>query len=117
MDLPSSFEGTQHGKQITLCYGGEKQMPEIKTKQRSSQRIECSNSCYLRYKGIEYRGVIENLSTSGALLNLSARQLLDIPRGSHCSLIISDDPQFIPGEFSGKIVHHHSSRIGIKFQF
>jgi hypothetical protein len=91
-------------------------MPEI-IKQRTNQRIECSNSCYLRYKGKEYRGVIENLSTSGALLKLSVRQLLEMPRGSRCSLIISDDPQFVPGEFSGKIVHRHSSKIGIKFQF
>jgi PilZ domain-containing protein len=84
---------------------------------RASQRVACSNSCQLRFKGKNYRGVIENLSNSGALLKLVARKQLDIPQGSQCSLIIGDDPLFVPGEFSGNVVHHRSSRVGIKFQF
>lgn len=84
---------------------------------RSSQRVACSNICQLRFKGKNYRGVIENLSDSGALLKLAARKQPDFSQGSPCSLIISDDPLFVPGEFSGNVVHHHSSRVGIKFQF
>jgi hypothetical protein len=88
-------------------------MPE----NRTSQRIECSNCCHVSFNGQKYRGTIENLSISGALLKLTARKKVDFPQGSLCSLIISDDPLFIPGVFSGKVVHHRLSRIGIKFQF
>lgn len=92
-------------------------MSEIITTQRSNQRIECSNSCYLRFNDSEYRCVIENLSNSGALLKLETDQPLDLQQGSQCSLIISDDPQFVPGEFIGRIVHQDAPKIGIEFQF
>ena len=87
------------------------------SEKRTSQRVECSSNCQLSLNGNIYRGIIENLSTSGALLKVAAKKLFELPQGSQCSLIISDDPLFIPGVFSGNIVHNCSSRIGIKFQF
>ncbi len=87
------------------------------SEKRSNQRVVCSNRCQLQFNGKNYRGIIENLSNSGALLKLSAKQRLELPQGSLCSLIINDDPLFVPGEFSSKVVHHRSSHIGIKFQF
>ena len=87
------------------------------SEKRTNQRIECANNCHLSFNGKIYRGIIENLSSTGALLKVTAKKLFELPQGSQCSLIISDDPLFIPGEFSGKIVHNGTSRIGIKFQF
>ena len=87
------------------------------SEQRSSQRVSCSNKCHLNYNGKKYRGIIENLSHSGALLKITARNRPDLSQGGNCSLIISDDPQFIPGEFNANIVYNRSTRVGMQFQF
>jgi len=84
---------------------------------RDNQRVACANKCHLSFDGKKYRAIIQNLSHSGALLRITARNRPELSQGGRCSLIISDDPQFIAGEFNGNIVHSHSTKIGIQFQF
>ncbi len=87
------------------------------SEKRRYERITCSNKCHLNFNGKKYRGVIEDLSRTGARLKLTARNRPDLSQGGQCSLIINNDPQFICGEFSGKIVRCNSTRIGLQFQF
>jgi hypothetical protein len=87
------------------------------TNTRKSERVECLNNCQLTYNGKKYKGILENLSNTGALIKFVRKQQSAIPEGSPCSLVIGNDSFMIPGEFTGKAVHSTQKNIGLQFQF
>jgi PilZ domain len=84
---------------------------------RKSERIDCYNNCQLMYNGKKYMGILENISTTGALIKYARKHQRVIPDGTRCSLIIGNDSILIPGEFTSKVIHNNQHKMGLQFQF
>ena len=84
---------------------------------RKNERVECFNNCQLTYNGKTYKGILENLSNSGALIKFVRKQRSAIPDGSLCTLMIGNDSFLIPGEFTGRVIYNNLYKIGLQFQF
>ncbi len=87
------------------------------TDKRKSERVDCLNNCLLVYNGKKYKGTLENISNTGALIKFVRKQRSAIPEGSPCSLMIGNDSFLIPGEFIGRVVYNNLYKIGLQFQF
>ena len=87
------------------------------TDKRRNERVECVSNCQLIYNGKKYKGLLENISNTGALIKFVRKQRSAIPDGSTCSLMIGNDSFLIPGEFTGKVIYNNLYKIGLQFQF
>lgn len=84
---------------------------------RKSERVDCLTNCLLGYNGKKYKGILENISNSGALIRFIRKQRSAIPEGSSCTLMIGNDSFLIPGEFTGRVIYNNLYKIGLQFQF
>lgn len=87
------------------------------TEKRKSERVECLNNCLLVYNGKTYKGILENISNTGALIKFVRKQRSSIPEGRQCSLMIGNDSFLIPGEFTGTVIFNNLYKVGLQFQF
>lgn len=87
------------------------------TEKRKSERVDCLNNCQLVFNGKKYKGILENISNTGALIRFVRKQRSAIPEGSPCSLMIGNDSFLIPGEFTGTVVYNNLYKLGLQFQF
>lgn len=84
---------------------------------RKSERVDCLNNCLLVFNGKKYKGILENISNTGALIKFVRKQRSAIPDGSLCTLMIGNDSFLIPGEFTGRVIYNNLCKIGLQFQF
>lgn len=84
---------------------------------RNSERVDCLNNCHLIYNSKKYKGILENISNTGASIKFIRKRRNTIPDGTPCSLVIGNDSFMIPGEFTGTVIYSNQYRIGLKFQF
>lgn len=84
---------------------------------RKHERVECLSNCQLIYKGKKYKGILENISNTGALIKFVRKQRSAIPDGTQCNLLIGNDSFLIPGEFTGKVIYNNLYKIGLQFNF
>ncbi len=84
---------------------------------RKSERVDCLNNCFLVCGEKKYKGILDNISNTGASIVLLSKPSIDITNGAPCSLMIGNDSLLIPGEFTGKIVYSNGDKIGLQFQF
>ncbi len=84
---------------------------------RKSERVDCLNNCLLVFNGKKYKGILENISNTGALVKFARKQSSAIPEGSQCNLMIGNDSFLIPGEFTGTVIYNNLYKIGLQFKF
>lgn len=91
--------------------GGELTMIE----KRRNQRVACSTKCVLYLNGTKARGIVGNISLSGAQVT-SRRNLSGlIHRGDACSLLICHLASMTYSRYAGKIAWFGTTGIGLQF--
>lgn len=84
---------------------------------RKQSRISCATKCILYHAGSKFRGVLENLSISGALVRLN-RNLSDIIRpGDDCSLLICHLSSLSYSRHASQVKHLEATAVGVQFIF
>lgn len=77
-------------------------------------RILCDAKCILNFAGVDYQGVIENISLSGALIKLD--KIPDnMNPGDKCGLLLCSNPDFCPVNYTCKVSRLDSGIIGVQF--
>ena len=84
-------------------------------KTEQSSRIVCEAKCILNFDGVDFQGVIENISLSGALIKLNGKLPDSIQPGSMCDMVFSSNPDVYPVKYTSKVVRLDSSFVGIEF--
>jgi len=84
-------------------------------KLEQSSRIDCEAECVLNFDGVDYQGVIENISLIGALIKLDNRMPDNIRPGDTCDMIFCSSPDVYPIKYTSKVVRLDSALIGIEF--
>ncbi len=82
---------------------------------RSHRRTDCSTKCILYHDGSYFRGVVENLSVSGALIRIRRNASEIIHQGDACNLLICDLPALTYSKHASQAKHLSSTAIGIRF--
>ena len=80
-----------------------------------SSRIVCEAKCILNFDGVDFQGVIENISLSGALLKLKDKRPDSMQPGDMCDMIFCSNPDSYPVKYTSKVVRLDSEIIGIEF--
>ena len=84
-------------------------------KNGQSLRIPCNSLCVVSFQGIDYQGMIDNVSLSGALVCLQTSLLPGIESGDECDLMLCSDPGVCPVRYTCKVVRIDSNYIGLEF--
>jgi len=84
---------------------------------RNHRRIDCATECILYRNGSIFRGVVENISISGALVRIRRNLSEIIQRGDVCSLLICNLPSEYYSRHASQARHIESTIIGIQFLF
>lgn len=84
---------------------------------RRHRRIDCVTKCILYHDGSKFRGVVENLSVSGALVRIRSNLSESIHPGDTCSLLICHLPALSYSRHSSQVKHLDSTTVGIQFLF
>lgn len=95
--------------------GEKKRRSYIMDKSGHSIRILCDALCILNHEGVNYQGIIENISLTGALINFKASVPVGIRPGITCGLKICSDPSICPMEYKCMVVRTDSKQIGLQF--
>lgn len=82
------------------------------TNMRSDQRITYVSNSLLKINGISYHCYLENISTTGALLEINENIGDTIRIDDVCSL---DVLLLSPVKYSCKVVHVSNNKVGLKF--
>jgi hypothetical protein len=80
-----------------------------------SDRIVCVAKCILNFDGVDFQGVIENISLSGALIKLNDNMPDSIRPGDTCDMIFSSNPDVYPVKYTSTLVRLDSPLVGIEF--
>jgi hypothetical protein len=80
-----------------------------------SSRIVCAAECILNFDGVDFPGVIENISLTGALIKLDSEMPAGIRPGDTCDMIFCSSPDVYPIKYTSKVVRLDSTLIGIEF--
>ena len=80
-----------------------------------SSRIVCEAKCILNFDGVDFQGVIENISLSGALLKLNDKRPDSMQPGDTCDMIFCSNPDLYPVKYTSRVVRLDSEIIGIEF--
>lgn len=78
-------------------------------------RIPCNSLCVVIYQGIEYRGMIENVSLTGTLVCLQDFMPPGIQVGDECGLLLCSDPSNCPARYTCRVIRVDSGCIGLEF--
>jgi len=82
------------------------------TNMRSDQRITYVSNSLLKINGVSYHCYLENISTTGALLEINENIDDTIQIDDVCSL---DVLLLSPVKYSCKVVHVGNNKVGLKF--
>jgi len=80
-----------------------------------SPRIAIKEKCTLSFNGLDFQGVSENVSLSGALIKLNDKITNNIHPGDNCDLMFNNERHFYPIKYISKVVRVDSENIGIQF--
>ena len=84
---------------------------------RRHKRIDCATKCFLYHDGSKFRGMVENLSISGALVRIHRNLSGIINPGDTCSLLICHIPSLSYSRHASQVKYLHSTVVGIQFLF
>jgi c-di-GMP-binding flagellar brake protein YcgR len=80
---------------------------------RRFHRVRCTANSALAHDGMTYRGQLENISLSGALVSFG--EGIIIPQGGECILTVYLEGEDIPLRFMVEVMHSSFTMAGIKF--
>ncbi len=80
-----------------------------------SFRILCDAVCILNFAGRNYKGVIVNISLTGALIRIDANAPEGIKPGGECSLMLCGDAEECPIKYKCKIIRTDAKCVGVQF--
>ena len=80
-----------------------------------SSRIVCEARCILTFDGLDFPGVIINLSLSGALIKMDDTIPDTIGPDDLCDLIFCTNQDQYPLKYSCKVVRVETGMIGLQF--
>lgn len=80
---------------------------------RHGLRATCNDRCVLVLNGETHECTLENISISGALIQVG--QLRGIYTGSRCGLHLCNDPKLCPGEYACQVTRVAPEQIGLTF--
>jgi len=80
-----------------------------------SDRIVCEAKCILNFDGLDFQGVIKNISLSGALIMLNKKIPHSIHPGDTCDLMFCSNPDLYPVKYTSKVIRLDSKIIGVQF--
>lgn len=83
---------------------------------RKHLRVNYNSNCTLNHKGIIYPVQLENVSLTGALVNIGNEQLDGLYIGATVGLKFRNNPNFYPNKCSCEVTRIGSSTIGINFK-
>ena len=84
-------------------------------KMGQSKRILCDAKCILNFKGLDYHGVVENVSLTGALIKLDNKIPSSMQPGDRCDLILCSNLDSCTTKYSCKVIRLDSAIIGVQF--
>lgn len=84
-------------------------------KKGQSFRILCDAVCILSFAGVDYRGVIVNISLTGALIRIDDEVPEGIHPGGECSLMLCGDAENCPIKYKCKIIRTDVKCVGVQF--
>jgi len=82
---------------------------------RSHRRIDCAMKCFLYHEGSKFRGVVENLSISGAFVKIWRNLSGIIHPGDACNLLICNLAALSYSRHASQAKHIDATAIGIEF--
>jgi len=82
---------------------------------RSHIRIDCAVKCFLYHGGAKFRGVVENLSITGALVKTWRNLTSVVHPGDACSLLICNLQALSYSRHASQAKHLDATTIGIEF--
>ncbi len=80
---------------------------------RRFHRVRFTANSVLAHDGITYRGQLENISLSGALVSFSDGII--VPQGDECILTVYLEDEGTPLRFMVEVMHSSYTMAGIKF--
>jgi hypothetical protein len=84
---------------------------------RSHGRIDCATKCIVYHDGSKFRGMVGNLSISGALVRIRRNLSGIIHPGDVCSLLICHPLALSYSRHTCQVKYLDSTTIGIQFLF
>jgi hypothetical protein len=81
---------------------------------RNSFRVKCMDKCLITYNGTTRKGVLENLSVTGAHIQIDD-SLMDFDAGSNCGLCFCSDQDKCPVENPCTVARTTTYGVGLKF--
>jgi len=82
---------------------------------RRHQRITCDTKCVVYHEDLKYRGMVENISISGALVSLYRTPPGGIHAGDNCCLLLCDASVSTGSRIPSQVARTISAKIGLKF--
>jgi PilZ domain-containing protein len=81
---------------------------------KQSVRINCDVNCIFNFDGVDYQGVIKNVSVSGVLLKLNNEIQNSILPGSKCGLMLGSNPDSSHIKYNCKVIRLDAELIGVQ---
>ena len=82
---------------------------------RNAIRLNCDYKCLLQHDDIEYPCGLKNISTSGALVDVSFIIPVHIQLGDTCDLLIGTHNTMSPLNYKSKVTRLEDSKIAVRF--
>lgn len=80
-----------------------------------STRIHCEKMCVLNFERVNYQGVVENLSLTGALIKMRDTIPEGMKPGDNCGLMLCSNQTSCPVKYTCKVVRLDSALVAVKF--
>lgn len=78
-------------------------------------KIECDSKCVLTHGGIDYQGIIGDISLGGALLRLDDSSPEALSPGSVCVLMLCSNPNVCPVKYTCKVIRRDAAITAVQF--
>ena len=80
-----------------------------------SPRLLCDAKCIVIFELMDYPGVIENVSLTGALIKLIDETPDNIQPGDRCELMLCSNPDLYPVKYTCNVIRRDSAFVGVQF--
>jgi hypothetical protein len=105
--------GVARPKRVRTAVARKRRYPM--SNQVPNSRIVCEAKCILTIDGLDFQGVIVNLSLSGALIKMDDQISNTIHSDDMCDLIFCANPDLYPIKYTCKVIRLDSGMIGLQF--
>jgi hypothetical protein len=82
---------------------------------RENLRVNCLSPCILKYEGINYHALLENLSLGGASVKTGSEYPDNLYIGATVDMMLCSNPDLCPTKYQCKVIRLGPSDIGVNF--